>query len=149
MKILNAAAGKIGQYILGPKHYLNEDIRFGEAAICIGRDEATPQRPCVWLVGGIELIIDYLSLARTEGTIDDDTSNNLLKQMDEAKRSKPSSAIDRLASVVGVDNEELYQLLKLAQVSVTAPISGIQDFSNQKPIWLAKTNKQNDCASIH
>ena len=146
MKIVNAITGKIGTYFVGPKCYLNENIRLGEVAICIGREEIRSSKPFIWIIGGAEQLIDYISLARQQGAMDEDTVNTLLTRLDESKTKTPKSAIERLASAADMEVSELSQLLEVAQVFVSAPVSGVQDFSDVKPKWLPKTVPY---ASIH
>lgn len=146
MDIINANVGKIGSYFIGPKHYLNKHIRLGEIIICIARDSSCAINPYIWLIGGAEQLIDYLSLARSKGSLDDTTSNLLLSKLDEAKTRIPKTAHARLASILSLEEADLTELIEIAQVSVTAPIGGVYDYSDFKPRWNSKTA----CfASIH
>lgn len=146
MKIINTMVGKIGNCIVGPKYYLNRSIRLGEAALCIARDEQNPSKPCIWIVGGIEQLIDYISLARSKGELEEDSANILLHQLDEVKKKIPCAHMERLASVLGMEVAELNEIISLAQVCVSAPIEGIRDFSNSTPKWIPKTLNY---ASVH
>lgn len=146
MKIINASAGKVGNYFVGPKYYLNEFIRLGEVAICIGREEQRAAKPYIWMVGGLEQLIDYVCLARSKAEIKEDVVSLLLGKLDEAKKKIPKSAVERLASATGMDIEELLEIVQVAQVCISAPIEGVQDYSESKPKWLPKTLSY---ASIH
>lgn len=139
MKIVNSVSGKINTCMVGPKQYLNEDIRLGEVAICIARDDRQPMKKFVWLVGGVEQLIDYVALARSEGEIPDDDANTLLAQLDKAKKNIPHTAEERLASALGFNVDELRPMLEIAQVCVSAPVAGVSDYSNSKPKWMPKT----------
>ncbi len=146
MKIINSVSGKVGSYFVGPKCYLNENIRLGEVAICIGKEDRTNGKPMIWLLGGIELVIDYVSLARSEGTMEESDAVMLLKRLDDAKTDVPSTAMARLASIASIDVEELMELAKVAQVCISAPVEGVQNFAGSKPTWLPRTLSH---ASIH
>lgn len=139
MKLVNASSGKIGACLVGPKNFLHESIRLGEAAICIGREEKRVNKPVIWLIGGVEQLIDYISLARQEGEIEEDIATMLLTNLDNAKGKIPKTAIERLASVINVDADELSEMMQTAQVYISAPIAGVLDFSTAKPTWLPKT----------
>jgi hypothetical protein len=145
MKIVNTITGKIGHSLVGPKQYFNEAIKLGEMAICIARDEKHA-RPSIWLIGGIDLLVDYISLAREKGELDEATATMLLARTDAAKKEKPTSAIERLASMMGGDVDELKEMMRIAQVAITAPIEGVMDYSESTPKWVAKTVGN---ASIH
>ncbi len=138
MKIVNAVVGKISAYFVGPKYYLNEYIRLGEIALCIGRDDKKLLKPYVWIIGGREQIIDYVSLARTEGEIADIDATNLLAKLDESKNNMPKTAMERLASALSMEVSELADIVGVAQVCVSAPVCGIQNFSDSIPKWSAK-----------
>jgi hypothetical protein len=139
MKIVNSVSGKVTTCVIGPKHYLHENIRLGEVAICIARDERQSSKKMVWLIGGIEQLIDYISLARSQGDLSDGDATSLLTQLDIAKKKIPVSAEERLASALGMEVDELRPLLEVAQVSVSAPIMGVNDYSTNKPKWMPKT----------
>jgi len=141
MKILNATHGKIGHCVIGPKYYLHTPIRLGEAAICVGRDSTRANKPYVWVIGGSEQLIDFVSMARTKGEIEETASVTILSRLDEIKEKKPKTAIERLASAIGVEPDELNEMLSVAQVSVSAPIEGVKDFSDAIPTWIPKTNQ--------
>ena len=148
MKIKNASAGKIGAYIIGPKQHLNEQIRLGEISICIAKEikNHTPQ-PYIWLIGGVEQLIDYISLARANGELDSASADNILSKIDDAKTKIPNNAYARLASVLNIESEsDLKELIELAQVSVTCKIAGVCNYSGPTPKWVAKTANY---ASIH
>lgn len=146
MKIVNATTGKIGSYFVGPKCYLHENIRLGEIVVCIGREEQRAAKPYIWIIGGIEQLIDYVSLVRSKGEIEEAVSSLILSRLDEAKKKIPQSAIERLASATGMEVDELKEIMSIAQVAVSAPVEGVQDFSDAKPKWLPKTQSH---ASIH
>jgi hypothetical protein len=145
MKIVNASTGKLSTCYTGPKHYLNEYIRLGEVALCIARDARRPARPFVWIIGGREQLIDYVSLAREKGELEDVDANLCLARLDEAKKKSPQTAMERLASALGVEADELTELVNVAQVCISAPVEGIKDFSTSKPVWAPKQTY----ASIH
>jgi hypothetical protein len=146
MKLLNSITGKISTSIIGPKHYLHEDIRLGEMAVCIARDERQPLKPYVWIIGGVEQLTDYVSLSRSEGVIAESDAVSILAQLDAAKKKMPKTALERLASALSCDVDELKETIELAQVCLSAPISGVQDHSTNKPKWMPKTPNH---ASIH
>lgn len=146
MKIVNAASGKVGHCIVGPKHFLHIMIRLGEAAICVAREDQRVAKPCVWLFGGIEQLYDYIVLARSKGELCEEDVNTLLKCLDEISDKIPLSPFDRLASALGMETNELKDMMDIAQVQVSAPIDGVKYFSNTKPKWLEKGKKY---ASIH
>ena len=139
MKIVNSISGKIGSYFVGPKCYLKENIRLGEVVICVGREGRETAKPLIWLIGGIEQCIDYISLARQSAEIEDQDATMLLSKLDEAKKKIPKSAMERLASAAGVEVEEIMELAKIAQVCISAPVEGIQEYSDAKPKWLPRT----------
>jgi hypothetical protein len=145
MKIVNASIGKISTYFVGPKQYLNENIRLGEVALCIGRDDKKPAKPFIWIIGGREQLIDYVSLARTEGEIADVDAALLLSKLDDSKKTTPKTAMERLASILSMEVNDLLELANISQVCISAPIAGIQDYSQAKPVWTAKQAH----ASIH
>jgi len=145
MKIVNASVGKIGTCFTGPKHYLNESIRLGEIALCIGRDEKRLAKPFIWIMGGREQLIDYISLAREKDELPVVDANLLLARLDESKKLIPNTAMDRLASILDMEVSDLTDLIGTAQVCVSAPIEGIKDYSNSKPTWAPKVVY----ASIH
>lgn len=132
-------SGKISTCVVGPKHYLHEDIRLGEVAICIARDERQPMKKSVWAIGGVEQLIDYISLARAEGELPDDDTNALLTKLDEVKKKIPHTAEERLACALGLEVDEIKAAIELAQVCVSAPIAGVNDYSTSKPKWMPKT----------
>lgn len=145
MKIVNASTGKISACFVGPKHYLNEYIRLGEVALCIGRDEKRAARPYIWLVGGREQLIDFVCMARDKGEMAVVDVELCLTRLDESKKLVPTTAIARLASALSMEVDELTELTNVAQVSVTSPIEGLKDFSTTKPAWVPKQTH----ASIH
>lgn len=139
MKIVNASAGKVGSYQIGPKYYLKENIYLGQLAICITRDSKQPTQPFVWLIGGIDQLVDYISLAKSKGVLDTVTCDLVLGKLDEAKTKMPKTAYERLASVLGMDESELKEMIELSQVCVSAPIAGVQDYSDKTPKWIPKS----------
>lgn len=145
MKIVNATVGKISSCFVGPKYYLNEYIRLGEVALCIGRDDKKVAKPYIWIVGGREHLIDYVSFARSQGEIEEVDATLLLSKLDDSKKNTPKTAMDRLASALGMEVNDLLELTNVAQVCVSAPIEGIRDYSHIKPTWTAKQAY----ASIH
>lgn len=147
MKIINATTGKIGSCVVGPKSFLNETIRLGEVTLCVGREDHNTSRPCIWILGGIEQLIDYVSLARSKNEIDDADATSLLDRLDQAKSQMPKTALERLSSILGIEINDLNELLEHAQVFVSAPVDGITDFSGTKPKWVAKANP--NVTSIH
>lgn len=144
MQIIQATSGKVGANIIGPKYFLKTNIRLGEIALCIAREiEPKAPRPSIWAIGGISQITDYVSIGRLKNLIDNNTADMLLNILQTASKNKPSSALNRLASVFNIENlSELQEMLQLAQVYVSSPIDGIQDFSisETKPKWISKTN---------
>lgn len=140
MNIVNATIGKVGSYFVGPKQHLNKNIRLGEISICIGRDTVSSiNHPYVWLIGGADQLIDYIALARSKGELDTVSSDLLLSKIDEAKKKIPKTAHERLASILSMEATDLKELIAIAQVSVTAPVEGVNDYSDIKPKWDAKT----------
>lgn len=147
MKLINARVGTIGACVIGPKQYLHESLKLGEVAICIARDEQYSTKPCIWLVGGIEQITDYLALARTKGELQDSVVTLLLSRLDETKNKIPKNrALDRLASITNIEVDDLRELLELAQVCVSAPVEGVKDFSDSPPKWIPRATNY---ASVH
>ena len=139
MKIINATTGKIGNCVVGPKQYLHETIRLGEVALCLARDESKAIKPYVWIVGAIDMLIDYVSLARSKGELEENVANTLLTRLDDAKKNMPTTAIARLASIVGnITVDELKELADIAQVSISAPIEGVWEYTSSQPKWVAK-----------
>lgn len=144
MKLINASSGKMGSYVIGPKQFLNEPIKLGEVAICIGRDEKYKNgtKPCIWLIGGIERLVDYICLARTQGELQEDVVNHLLSQIDKAKEKIPSKPIDRLASVMNIESSDLQEFIDIAQVYISSPIVGVKDYSEGTPKYISKVNSR-------
>lgn len=144
MLLINAISGKIGTCISGPKYFLLHEIELGQAAICVERDERNP-KPYIWIVGGIEELIDYVALARTKGEISDGISLLLLSALDRSKeelKTKTTSAICRLASFLGMETKELWEVLETAQVVISAPLDGVQTFVNKESRVVSNGSRQ-------
>lgn len=141
LKLVNVTIGKLGQCFVGPKQYLNNNIALGEAAICIARDDAKPSRPFIWVMGPIDLLIDYISVARHSGELAENDATLILARLDEAKKNKPKTSLARLASVLDLDENELSELIQLAQVHISNPIMGTRDVTSgtSKTIFAPKT----------
>ncbi len=139
MKLINASVGKIGSIYIGPKQFLNEAIRLGEAAICIAKDQ-NHIKPNIWMVGAIEKLIDYIALAQVEGEVPNEEAEVLLYLLDHASNHKPATALERLAKVLEVDEADLQDTLRLAQVEVSSPIMGVADFASGTMEYLNKGN---------
>lgn len=135
MRLINAISGKIGTCMSGPKYFLLHEIELGQAAICVERDGKNP-KPYIWIVGGIEELIDYVALARSKGEISDGISLLLLSALDKSKEElkvKSTSAMCRLASFLGMEVKELSEALETAQVVISAPLDGVQTFVTKEP----------------
>lgn len=130
MKLINATTGKVGFYAVGPKLFLNEKIQLGEIALCIARDIKNPTKPSVWLIGGVEQIIDYVSLSRSEDILPEESCTHLLAQIDAAKKEIPVNALTRFATIMSInDFDELKNILDTAQIHIVSPVTGVKDFS--------------------
>lgn len=140
MKLINATTGKIGNAVIGPKSYLHEDIQLGEVAICIGRDSAVADKPCMWIIGGCESLQDYICIVRKEGEMSDEDAQALLSILERIEKEEiPKTALQRLASALSIDVESLAESIRLSQVAVTNPITGVTKYGvHSKPAWSTK-----------
>lgn len=141
--IVNASSGVFGSIIAGPKHFLNQDIRIGEIALCLGIDKDKPSN-YMWFIGGIEEASDFISIAKNEGELDDSSCDVLSDQIEKELGKKTQPPVIRLANLLGVEMGELLEMMRLAQVSITDPIIGVSNFSSSNPKWLPRTVKLNN-----
>lgn len=137
LRLETSLHGKVGSAIAGPKHFLKQDIQLGEIAICICREESHRATPYIWIIGPHELVEEYVYYAKTEEEISNTDADSFFASISKLCRDVPSS-IERLAHVLSVETEELKEMVSLAQVTISAPISGIMDYSNNRPSWIPK-----------
>lgn len=139
MIIQNAQVGKPGFYIIGPKYFLNQDIRFGEIALCIGEDVKMREKPKIWVFGGIDRISAYLTLTYSEGELPKERYDLLSEKISEVRAAVPKTALQRLSHASNLTIEELQEYLRLAQVAISAPVEGVLDYSTASPKWLPRS----------
>ncbi len=136
-RLEKATVGKVGMLVSGPKKFLNNELLLGEIALCIARDDSSYSQPCIWIFGSLSKVEEFIYYSKEESIIPSIDVDLLFNKIDSGKNIILTH-IERLACALSIKPHELREALTLAQVSISAPIDGLMEYSSGDPKWISK-----------